>query len=339
MKRSTLNDIAEKTGVSITTISRVLNGKTKEFRISAKTEQIVKNAVAELDYKPNIIAQNLRNNNSRIIGLLVPNIENPFFASIAGVIIREAAKYSYPVMVLDTQENPVNQKLAIDTLLSRNVDGIMVVPCDDNGDELQIINNEKPLVLIDRYFPESDIPYVSTDNYQGAYLATNKLIEAGHTHILCLQGVLSSITTTKRKEGYIQALRDAGIESNAMIRGNNFSIENGYVETQLALSSGNEFTAIFAMSSTNLLGALGALKDRNISVPEQVSLVSFDDNIFLNYMQPSISCISQPIESIGTAAVKMLLNIIESKGIDNINIQSIEIPPRFISRNSIALFH
>lgn len=333
MKRSTLSDISVKTGFSITTISRVLNGKSEEYRISRKSQQIIRDAVKELDYRPNVVAQTLRNNASRTLGLLVPSIENPFFAAIAGVVIREASKYSYPVMVIDTRENAEEEARALETFQARNVDGILMVPCGRGADRLVELNREKPLVLIDRYFTDADIPYVCTDNFRGAYEATRQLIAAGHKKIMCIQGVPSSITSRRRVEGYLQALREAGIEDEAFICGNNFSTENGYVETQLAISSGRKFTAIFALSSTNLLGALGALKDHGIRIPEEVSLISFDDNVYLNYLNPAVSCVSQPVEHIGIAAVKMLMDRILCNPTAN---TMVEIPPRLINRDSVV---
>ncbi len=336
MKRSTLSDIAEKTGLSITTISRVLNGKSEQFRISERTQGIVREAVKELDYRPNVVAQTLRNNASRTLGLLVPSIENPFFASIASVVIREASNYSYPVMVIDTRESAEEEQRALDTFQQRNVDGILMVPCGNGADRLVALSREKPLVLIDRYFENVDIPYVCTDNFRGAYEATRRLIEAGHRKIMCIQGVPASITSRRRVEGYLEALREAGLEEEAMICGNNFSTGNGYVETQLALNSGREFTAIFALSSTNLLGALGALKDYGVKVPEEVSLISFDDNVYLNYLNPAVSCVSQPVEHIGIAAVKILMDRILGNPAEN---TTVEILPRLINRESVVRPH
>ena len=333
MKRCTLSDISVQTGFSVTTISRVLNGKAEEFRISNAARDIINNAVREMGYRPNIIAQNLRNNASRTLGLLVPAIENPFFAAIAGVVIREAAKYSYPVMLIDTCESIEEERRALDTLMGRNVDGIIIVPTGDNPAPLQELNRDKPLVLIDRYFEHTDLPYVCTDNFRGAYQATRMLIDYGHRDIMCIQGVPTSITSRRRVDGYRQALREASLESRAYVCGNNFSTENGYVSTQLALSSGRKFTAVFALSSTNLLGSLGALKDHGVEIPREVSLISFDDNLYLNYLNPPVTCVSQPMEHIGIAAVKMLIERISG---NNSGSSMVQIPPRLIPRASVV---
>lgn len=345
VKPSKLSDIAKKTGLSITTISRVINGKAELYRISKKSQEIVQNAVKELGYKPNVFAQGLRTKYTKTIGLLLPSFENPFFASIAAAVIREAAKSGYTVIVLDTRESPDEEKRALETLRSRRVDGIVMVPCGYDPEPLEAFDHEIPVVLIDRYFENSTLTCACTDNFKGAYDATKKLIEAGHRNILCIRGVPRAITSVRRVDGYLAALNEAGLENNAMICGNDFSIDNGYLQTQLAISSGKVFTAIFALSGTNLLGSIRALRDHNLKVPEDVSLISFDDNVYLNYLNPPISCVSQPLELISIAAVDQLMIRLgiskhpesESQR-NNLNkTNMIEIPPQIILRDSISM--
>ncbi len=344
-KPSKLADIARKTGLSITTVSRVINGKAEQYRISKKTQIIVQNTAKELEYTPNMFAQYLRNNYTKTIGLLLPSFENPFFASIAAAVIREAAKSGYTVMVLDTRESPDEEKRALETLKSRRVDGIVMVPCGYEAEPLELLDQEIPLVLIDRYFENSNLTCACTDNFRGAYDATKKLIEAGHKDILCIRGVPRAITSVRRVDGYLAALDDAGLIEKAMICGNDFSIDNGYLQTQLAISSGKRFTAIFALSGTNLLGSMRALRDHNLKVPEDVSLISFDDNVYLNYLNPPISCVSQPLDLISKAAVDQLLIRLgytnrqeaESSQVYLTKTNMIEIPPLIILRDSISM--
>lgn len=345
IKQSKLSDIAKKTGLSVTTVSRVINGKAELYRISKKSQIIVQNAVKELDYKPNPFAQGLRKNYTKTIGLLLPSFENPFFASIAAAVIREAAKSDYTVMVLDTRESPDEETRALETLKSRRVDGIVMVPCGYNAEPLEALDKEIPLVLIDRYFENSNLTCACTDNFKGAYDATKKLIEAGHKDILCIRGVPRAITSARRVDGYLAALNEAGIGNRAIICGNDFSIENGYLQTQLAISSGKNFTAIFALSGTNLLGSLHALRDHKLRVPEDVSLISFDDNVYLNYLNPPVSCVSQPLELISIAAVdQLLVRLGLTKQTKTESLQTnlnktnmIEIPPQIILRDSISM--
>lgn len=332
MKKSTLADIARLTGLSITTISRVLNGKSDEFRISKASQEVVMKAVKELDYRPNVAAQSLRSNSMHTIGLLVPRIDNPFFANIASIIIQEAHKYTYPVMVIDTVENPLEEDAALDTLLSRNVDGIIVAPCSDSPDRLREISERKPVVLIDRYYENENLPYVATDNYSGAVEAAGLLISAGHRNIMCIQGSPLSITSRNRVKGYRDAMVSAGLEDFVNIRGNDYSVQNGYIETKLELLSGRPVSAIFALSSTILLGAMKAIEEQGLRVPDDISLVSFDNNVFLDYLNPPITRVCQPVEHIGIVAVKLLMDSILGLSIRQ---PSMLLPPTVTLRNSI----
>lgn len=328
MKKSTLADVARLTGLSITTISRVLNGKSDEYRISKASQDIVYQAIRELDYRPNHSAQSLRSSSTHTIGLLIPRIENPFFANIASIIIQESNKYTYPVMVIDTCENPFDEDRALDTLMARNVDGIIMAPCSDNPERIRQVAEQIPVVLIDRYYEsetgEAPLPYVATDNYRGAFEATRLLIQNGHRNILCIQGSPLSITSRKRVMGYCDAMAQAGLQANINVRGNDFSTQNGYIETKLALMSGNPVSAIFALSSTILLGAMKAVQEQHLTVPADVSMISFDNNLFLDYLNPPITRVCQPVEYIGIVAVKMLMDSILGKEISQ---PAILLPP------------
>lgn len=336
MKKSTLADVARITGLSITTISRVLNGKSEEYRISKASQSVVYKAIKELNYHPNHVAQSLRSSSTHTIGLLIPRIENPFFSNIASIIIQEANKFTYPVMVLDTCENPLDEDRALDTLLARNVDGVIMAPCSDTPQRILEVADQIPVVLIDRYYedqPEGELPYVATDNYAGAFEATEFLIANGHRNILCIQGSPFSITSRKRVQGYCDAMSKAGLKDNINVRGNDFSTQNGYIETKLSLMSGNPVTAIFALSSTILLGSLKAVHEQGLNVPQNISMVSFDNNLFLDYLNPTITRICQPIEYLGIVAVKMLMDSILGKEISQ---SSILLPPTIAYGASIA---
>jgi LacI family transcriptional regulator len=334
MKKGTLDDIAKRTGYSKTTISRVLNGKAAEYRISEVAQNNILCVVKELNYKPNLVAQSLRNQSTHTIGLVLPHIDNPFFANIASTIITEAQKFDYTVMVIDTLEKPDLEEQAIGSMMERKIDGIILVPCGDNPSQLEEVSVNMPLVLVDRYFENHHLPYVSTDNYTGAYQATKLLLESGHRRILCIQGPQISVTTQKRVKGCMDAVRDMGDVELLTVRGNDFSIQNGYVETKMAITQPVPPTAIFALSNTILLGAIQALNEQKMRVPEDISLVSFDDNLYLDYLNPPVTRIAQPLSNIGIIAVKMLVQQIAEKT----NPQtSILLQPRIVKRESVRV--
>ena len=188
-------------------------------------------------------------------------------------------------------------------------------------------------MLIDRYFNSTELSYVCTDNYQGGFEATKYLLNNGHEKILCIQGTPHSMPVRERVRGYLDALRGHGIEQNARIAGNSFSIQNGYLETKLALNSPERPTAIFALSNTILLGAIKAIKESGLSIPDDISAITFDNNTFLDFIDPPITRISQPVNEIGTLAVKLLMQGIAEKRSTGARMQ---LQPQLIVCDSVA---
>lgn len=172
--KETLAGLAAKTGFSITTISRVLSGKADLHRISPETREKILTAARENNYFPNLVAQNLRTNRTNTIGLMLPSVANPYFADIASSVIEEARHRNYTTIVLDSAESPELEKDGISSLMSRQVDGIIAVPCGDDPSLFEEINRKFiPVILIDRYFSNSMLPYITTNNYLGGIDAVN----------------------------------------------------------------------------------------------------------------------------------------------------------------------
>lgn len=310
-------DIAQKTGFSITTVSRVLNGKADKYRISSTTQNKIKAIAKELNYIPNEFAQNLRTGKSKTIALVVPSLKNPFFAEIASVVNTEVRKYNYTTIIGDSDDNIENEKIEVLHLSSKSLDGMIIVPCGNAWDHIAYQQGKGlPLVCIDRYFNDINLSYVSSDNYEGALSATEYLIKQGHKSIACIQGVKYSVPNIKRVKGYIDAMTKNGI-SQHIVTGDSFSEQNGYLETKLLLQQKTTPTAIFALSNTIALGCIKALKEENIKIPEDISLITFDENPYLNYMDPPLTCIAQPVEDICKIAVKILF----AKILDNDTIE------------------
>lgn len=301
-------DIAEITGFSITTVSRVLNGKGEKYRISKATREKIKSVAEELKYVPNEFARNLRIGKSKTIALIVPSLKNPFFAEIASVVNTEVRKYGYITLIGDSDDQVENEKNELSQLTSRSLEGMIVVPCGEEWDHLvKVQENGLPLICIDRYFEDTSLSYVSSDNYDGAYSATKYLIEQGHTDIACIQGVRYSMPNIQRVKGFADAMKNAGIDAYT-VTGDAFTEQNGYLETKLLLSRGKRPSAIFAFSNMIAMGCLKALKEENVRIPEAISLITFDDNPYMNYIDPPLTCISQPVEDICKIAVKILFS-------------------------------
>lgn len=306
-----IQDIAKESGYSITTVSRVLNGKAEKFRIAIKTQEKIKNIAKELNYIPNEHARNLRTGKSQTIALIVPSLKNPFFAEIASVVNMEARKSDYVTFIGDSNDNINIEKEEIKQLSARSIDGLLIVPCSNEYEHLEYLkNNGLPLICLDRYFNEQDICYVSSDNYNGSYTATKYLIDHGHKKIACIQGVRSSVPNEERVKGFVDALKSNGI-STYTVTGDAFSEQNGYLETKLLLQNKERPTAIFAFSNTIAMGAIRALREENILIPNDISIITFDENPYLDYIDPPLTRISQPIEEICKIAVKILISRIQ----------------------------
>ena len=331
--KETLSSISQRIGVSMTTVSRVLSGQSEKYRISESTQRKVIEEAQRCHYSPNIIARNLRTNRTNTIGLLMPSVANPYFADLSSIIISQANMKGYTTIVTDSRENEESQKENIAMLVSRRVEGIIAAACGDNPSLLEEINKTTiPVILVDRPLRNSHLPHVTTNNYTGGFDATNHLIRNGHKRIACIQGVKTSVPNRKRVAGYMDALKRVGLEENAVVVGNEFSLQNGYLETKLLLNSKPAPTAIFTLSNTIGLGAIKAIREAGLRIPEDISLVVFDNNIYMDYLIPPITRVSQPVEEMAKLAVKLLFESIES---DKRLSTQIELAPELIARDSV----
>jgi len=338
----TIKYIADKLGVSITTVSRVLNGKAKEYRISERTANAILELAKELNYTPNPIAKSLRERRTNTIGLVIPDISNPFFASIAQNIENEARKFGYTIMLCDSGEDTNQEAELIKILINRRVDGFIICPVGISSEHLGVIFKKKiPIVIVDRYFRGLNCSYVVSDNYRGAYDAVNYLIKCGHRVIGCVQGLIGTSVNSDRVQGYKDALIHNGIEvDRTLITGDSFGEKNGYIATKLLLNRERKPTAILALSNLISLGALKAIKEEGLSIPQDISIISFDDQPYCEYLSPPMTMIAQQKAEMGEIAVKLLINQIGSKenSYDKGNtVQKIVIPTRLVIRKSVSI--
>ena len=314
-QKANIVDIAKKAGVSISTVSRVLNGKAEEFRISEKSQQKVRETAKKLNYVPNQFAASLKSGKSNTIALLIPSLSNPFFADIASEINAEVRNRGYITIIGDSDENKEIENEELLQMQSRNIEGLVIAPCDQNWKGIKKLHDQGlPVVCIDRYFENLDIPYVSTDNYEGAIMATKHLLENGHQRIACIQGVPDSVPNKLRIKGYTDAMIGAGNKDYQII-GNEFSVQNGYKEMKLLLQQRERPTAIFALSNTIAIGCIKALREENLSIPDHISLITFDDHPFLDYLATPLTCITQPTREICRIAIKYLFFMLTNKEI------------------------
>lgn len=334
-KSLTIENIAEKTGLSVSTISRVLNGKAKQYRICDATAELILKTAREMNYTPNQLARGLRLNKTFTIGYIIPDISNPFFAGIARTVEKFARKMGYSVIISDSEEDTKLEISSVRLLLERKIDGLIISPVGNETHHLTELKKRNiPIVLIDRYFPELGFPFITSENYKGALEAVSYLIENGHRRIACIQGLQNAIPNVERVRGYIDAHKKFKLEiDESLIAGDSFGEENGYVETKLLLRRKTLPTAIFGVSNLISLGALKALREEGLSVPGDISLITFDDQPYLDFMAPPVTSVKQQISEIGNIATKLLLDNIDSgKSTGN---EGIYIPTKLIIRNSV----
>ncbi len=318
MKKNNINnirDLADFLGLSITTVSRVLNGKAEMYRISAKTKERVLDAAREYNYIPNKIARGLKTDKTETLGLIIPDIANPFFADIAKSIELEARIKGFSIILCDSGEDLAVEEKLINLLLSHKVEGIIIAPVGTSYRHLtQVYESGLPLVIVDRYFPEADLPYITSDNYQGAYDAVNYLISMGHRKIACIQGIRDSRPNKERVRGYIDALKKNNIPiDTSFIAGEDFSQENGYKQTRILLSADTPPTAIFALSNLISLGVIHALSETGLSIPDDISLISYDEQPYSAYLGTPLTTIEQKKRELGELAVNVITKYIEKK--------------------------
>ncbi len=333
-----IKDLAERIGLSVTTVSRVLNGKSKAYRISTATSEKVLAAASAYNYSPNRIARGLRLDKTETIGLIIPDISNPFFASIAKIIEVEARNKGYSIILCDSLDDVITEAELLNLLSGRKVDGIIIAPAGKMSSHIEEIQQQGiPVMVIDRYFPGTKLPYVTSDNYLGTMLAMEHLIEMGHFRIACIQGISGISANNDRVMGYRDALLKSGVlPDDALILGYDFGVENGYVQTKKLLALPDRPTAILALSNLISLGTLRALKEAGLIVPDDISIVSFDEQPYSAFLACPMTTVEQPREEIGKLAVDSLVNIIDK--VLSAKAINLKLQPRLIYRESVRKF-
>ena len=329
----TIKDIAALAGVSKTTVSKVLNNK--DEKISNATRQKVLDIVKQKNYIPNKMAQSLVTKKTKTIGVIIPDIRNPFFTDIVRGIEDKAFKEGYNIILCNTDECEEKEVKAINTLIEKMVDGIIFAPSSKGDSNLSDYNGlTKPIVLVDKKLNIKNLKGIVTlDNKEGTYLATNLLVENNHKKILYLSGPLKNKISKDRLKGYKKALKKAGIKyDESLVLKGEYSLEWGY-EIIKKLKYIN-FTAICAGNDLIAIGAIKALKERNIRVPKDVSVVGFDDIETSSIINPQLTTIKQNSYSMGYESANILIKNLEKKSFNNI--EKITFKPELIIRDSTA---
>jgi len=328
----TINDVAKIAGVSSTTVSHVINNT--RF-VSEDVRNRVLQAMKELGYKRNYLARSLRRGKTSTIGMIMPDSSNPFFAEIAHDIEDYAFRRGYSVILCNTEGDPEKELFYIDLLYQKQVDGMIFIAAGENEKSIKfIIDNDIDVVIIDRELYSDDhtqFPKVLVDNESGGYLATKHLIDIGHRRIVCICGPSFLTPSAERESGYQRALKEADIpfDESLIIRGE-FHTETGYHAFKQLQSISPAPTAVFASNDLIAIGLIYAAQENGIRVPDDLSVVGFDDIKLASYISPSITTIRQPINAIAQNAMDNLLNILNNKEVTF----EIRLPVELIIRGS-----
>ena len=333
----TLKYIAQTLDVSVTTVSRVLNGLGEQFRISAQTIELILATADKLNYRSNNIAKGLRLKKSSTIGLIVPDITNPWFAQLALEIEKEARKHHYNIFLCNSNDDLKIEKKCITLLQSWMVDGIVIAPLGLESEHLvKAAKSGTPLVLIDRYFEGVNLPYITSNDFEGSLEATQYLINNGHKKIACFQGIVGTSPNNQRVNGYRQALANNRIPfDSSLVIGHDFGFQNGYncaLELMKDLNK-SKITAIFSMGNQITLGLLKAFKEKGVNIPDEISLVSFDEQVYSDLLFTPLSTVSHLNENLGVLAIKMLLNQFDTDR--KVNPKNVVLKSKLIIRDSV----
>lgn len=305
----TLNDVASAAGVSVSTASRSLSGKAEAYRISEQTAKSVCAAAEQLGFRPSRIARSLHLQKTSLIGVLVPDVSNPFFSAIAREVTLAAEADGYSVLLADSQEQTSQEKRLLSELLARQVEAVVACPVGLEEDHLLQANlRGTPIVTVDRTFPGSKLLQVSSAQETGASKAVRLLTSRGHRRIGVLQGLPGTFPNEARLRGTRQVFESlGGCLEREWVAGDNFTEESGYESAQHLLKTHNELTALFAMNMTIAFGALRAAVELGRNVPDDLSLVAFDDSPFADLMRVPVTTVVQEVEKLGQRAAELVL--------------------------------
>jgi LacI family repressor for deo operon, udp, cdd, tsx, nupC, and nupG len=306
-----MEEVAKLADVSTATVSRVLSGSGK---VTEKTKYKVMKAIQSLDYQPNIMARNLRKMETKTILVIVPDISNIFFSKVLKGIEVVAREQEYQILLGNT-DNMIERELEyLNLLRQRKADGVILLTARANRKYIEELSLKYPLVLACEYIEGSNIPTVSIDNISSARRATEYLISLGHRRIGYVSGPMNVILNRDRLKGYKQALATNGIElESILVQEGDYSFDSGYKLAMKYFSLENPPTALFSANDEMAIGCVKAAKAMGLRVPEDLSIVGFDNIRTSQIVEPAITTVAQPMYEIGEKAMLLLLGLIKDE--------------------------
>lgn len=311
-KKTSLADIAKALGVSKTLVSMVLNGKGDDNGINEDTQKRVWAKAKELNYKPNMMARSLRMGRSNTIGLIVADISNAFYARMCRAVEDAASKAGFHVLFGSSDEKAEREKSLIQMLRDRQIDGLIISTTLENNAEIQEMMDEGfPIVLVDRYIPDMEVPFVTADNYGGSAAVVEHLVKLGITRIGQLTISPSHLTSiTERTRGYRETLEENGIEFDPqLVREIPYDDIKESIRKVIPdlVRPPHSVQGLFVVNNNLAIATLECIQDMGLRIPQDIAVVCFDDIDMFKFCHPPITAVAQPIEEMGERAVELLL--------------------------------
>jgi LacI family transcriptional regulator len=327
-----LREVAKQAGVSPMTVSRVVNNPGS---VRKETRERVEKIITATGYIPNRLAQGLISQRTGTIGLIIPDVANPFFALVLRAAEMTARREGYRLLVCNTEGDAALERDYIQNLLSHQVDGLIIAPVSDRSRTglLPLVQHNYPLVLLDRSVHGIDCDLVQGDSAVGAHRLVRHLIGVGHRRIAMILGADDVSTSRERYAGYCEALEVSGLSlERDLIVETTVDLPGGYRAMQQILALGPRPSAIFAVNNMTALGAMQALREQGLSVPEAIALVCFDDVEHLAIWAPFMTVVDQPAEAFGAMATQMVLERISGRATEKPRL--VRLPTKLIIRTS-----
>ena len=299
--------VAEKAGVSVNTASRAINNKPD---INIETKKLVLKIAKELGYIRNAAAVALRTKKTGTVGVVIEDNRNPFYAEVLNGMEVATREKNYHIIFANTQRDYKKEEEAINLLLAKRVDGLLIAPVQDRDDDIKnLIEANIPFVIVGRDFENIELDAVYNDEVKGGFLATEYLIKKGHKRIALIDGFLYKSPAKGRLEGYKKALKKYGISmDDALVSVGDIDVKDGYERAKQLFEKELDFTAIFAYNDMMAFGAMQAIREKRLRIPEDIGLVGYDDIPFCSLMNPALTTIRLKKQELGIESVKLLLS-------------------------------
>jgi LacI family transcriptional regulator len=334
-KPPTIKEVAEFAGVSTATVSRAMSGNSK---VSKKLLKRVQNAVETLDFHPNQAARRLRHRTTKIIGVVISDIQNPFFTTLVEGIENVLQENGYLLLLGNSSENPSRERQHLNTFLSEHVSGIIFTSTGDDISFYKKIQSAGiPLVAVDRKPSNLNVDLVQLANEKAAFDAVNHFFSEGHKRIGLIAGPNNISTASERSAGYQRAILSSGLfVDKKLIQISNFRQDGGYSSIEALLALPDPPTAVLVSNNLMTLGALQKIHERDLNIPDQISLIGFDDMAWASSLRPPLTVIAQPVYEMGSTAARQILRRIQEP---NAPLQQVTFETKLILRASCKCAH